>query len=408
MLLRPVSENRDGPTRAREGSSAGRGGRGRVLLVDDDRPLRVALGRAVTRAGFEVDMAASGRAAADLLMQKTYDVVLSDITMPDGDGVSLLRTVRERFADLPVILMTGNPELSTAVRAVALGAFEYLLKPFTTKDLLETLGRANVLHRLARLKREALELVSSGGMGAADRTGLEVSFDRALGSMWMAYQPIVRMSDRTLFGYEALMRTDEKSLPHPGAILDAAERLGRLPDLGRRVRELAVSPMDRAGDGTLLFVNLHSSDLSDDSLFSVTSSFGALSSRIVLEITERTSLDDVVDARARVGELRNLGFRIAIDDLGAGYAGLTSFATLEPEIVKIDMSLVRGVDASPTKRKLVQSVVTLCKDLGMLVVAEGIETTTERDTLAALGCDLLQGYLLGRPSKAFPAFTWGA
>ena len=157
-----------------------------------------------------------------------------------------------------------------------------------------------------------------------------------------------------------------------------------------------------------MFVNLHSSDLADESLFAVASSFGSLRTRIVLEVTERASLDNVLDAKARVGELRKLGFRIAVDDLGAGYAGLTSFATLEPEIVKIDMSLVRGVDANPTKRKLVQSVVTLCKDLGMLVVAEGIETTAERDTLVSLGCDLLQGYLLGRPAKAFPAFTWGA
>ena len=386
--------------------SVGGGGRGRLLLVDDDGPLKAALGRTLARAGFEVDMASNASGAAELLASSNYDVVLSDIAMPGGDGLQLLRTVRQRFADLPVVLMTGSPELSTAVKAVALGAFDYLVKPVDTKALLEILSRANVLHRLARLKREALELVSAGGMGASDRTGLEMSFDRALGSMWIAYQPIVRTSDQSLFGYEALMRSDEKSLPHPGAILDAAERLGRLQDLGRRVRDLSVGPMDMARDTTLLFVNLHASDLADDALFSVASSFGALSHRIVLEITERASLDHVTDAKGRIASLRALGFRIAVDDLGAGYAGLTSFATLEPEIVKIDMSLVRGVDSNATKQKLVQSVVTLCKDLGMLVVAEGIETKAERDALVSFGCDLLQGYLLGRPAKAFPAFAW--
>jgi EAL domain-containing protein (putative c-di-GMP-specific phosphodiesterase class I) len=386
--------------------SVGGGGRGRLLLVDDDGPLKAALGRTLARAGFEIDMAKNAVSASELLTNGSYDVVLSDIAMPGGDGLQLLRAVRQRFADLPVVLMTGSPELSTAVKAVALGAFDYLVKPVETKALLETLGRANVLHRLARLKREALELVSAGGMGASDRTGLEMSFDRALGSMWTAYQPIVRTSDRTLFGYEALMRSDEKSLPHPGAILDAAERLGRLHDLGRRVRDLAVSPMDGAPESALLFVNLHASDLADDALFAAASSFGALAKRIVLEITERASLDGVTDARGRIGALRALGFRIAVDDLGAGYAGLTSFATLEPEIVKIDMSLVRGIDANATKQKLVKSVVTLCKDLGMLVVAEGIETKPERDVLVSFGCDLLQGYLLGRPAKAFPPFAW--
>jgi EAL domain-containing protein (putative c-di-GMP-specific phosphodiesterase class I) len=101
-----------------------------------------------------------------------------------------------------------------------------------------------------------------------------------------------------------------------------------------------------------------------------------------------------------------MGFRIAIDDLGAGYAGLTSFATLEPEFVKLDMSLVRDVDRNPTKEKLIRSMTSLCKDLGMMVVAEGVETLAEREVLERLGCDLLQGYLLAKPGKPFPAFSW--
>ena len=101
-----------------------------------------------------------------------------------------------------------------------------------------------------------------------------------------------------------------------------------------------------------------------------------------------------------------MGFRIAIDDLGAGYAGLTSFATLEPEFVKLDMSLVRDVDKNPTKKKLVRSMTSLCRDLGMLVVAEGVETLAERDVLVEAGCDLLQGYLLAKPGKPFPEFAW--
>ncbi len=107
-----------------------------------------------------------------------------------------------------------------------------------------------------------------------------------------------------------------------------------------------------------------------------------------------------------IAELRGLGFRIAIDDLGAGYAGLTSFATLEPEFVKLDMSLIRGVDKNPVKEKLVRSMTTLCKDLGMSVVAEGIETIEEREALVHAGVDLLQGYLLAKPGKPFPSFGW--
>ncbi|MFL5249475.1 MAG: EAL domain-containing protein, partial [Myxococcales bacterium] len=96
-----------------------------------------------------------------------------------------------------------------------------------------------------------------------------------------------------------------------------------------------------------------------------------------------------------------MGYRIAVDDLGAGYAGLTSFTQLEPHIVKLDMSLIRGVHEEPTKRKLVSSIVDLCEDLGISVVAEGVETLHERDALEKIGCPLLQGYLFGKPDKPF-------
>ncbi len=100
--------------------------------------------------------------------------------------------------------------------------------------------------------------------------------------------------------------------------------------------------------------------------------------------------------------LRALGYRIAIDDLGAGYAGLTSFAQLEPEVVKVDMSLVRGIDSSAVKQKLVRSIIALCTELGIQLVAEGIETAAERDMLINLGADLCQGYLFAKPGRGFP------
>jgi EAL domain-containing protein (putative c-di-GMP-specific phosphodiesterase class I) len=103
--------------------------------------------------------------------------------------------------------------------------------------------------------------------------------------------------------------------------------------------------------------------------------------------------------------LRRLGYRLAVDDLGAGYAGLTSFAALNPHVVKLDMSLVRGADHEPVKQRVIASMTSLCKEFGIMVVAEGIETTAERDTVIALGCDLVQGFLLGRPLEAEAALA---
>jgi EAL domain-containing protein (putative c-di-GMP-specific phosphodiesterase class I) len=157
---------------------------------------------------------------------------------------------------------------------------------------------------------------------------------------------------------------------------------------------------------TLLFVNLHARDLTDESLAEPSSPLSSIASRVVFEITERASLDEVKDVRGTVTRLREMGFRIALDDLGAGYAGLTSFAHLEPEFVKLDMSLVRDVHQNAVKQKLVRSMARLCKDMGITVVAEGIEVVEERDSVVDLGCDLLQGYLLARPGRPFPEVTW--
>jgi EAL domain-containing protein (putative c-di-GMP-specific phosphodiesterase class I) len=231
---------------------------------------------------------------------------------------------------------------------------------------------------------------------------LELVLDRALSSLWMAYQPIVHAANGSLFGYEALPRSDDPALPDPGAFLAAAGQLGRVHDVGRVVRRKASEPMNRLSLPALLFVNLHAVELSDETLTSPSAPLTAIASRVVLKITERASLESIDDVPSRVARLRELGFRIAIDDLGAGHSGLTSVARLEPEFVKLDMSLVRDVHKSPVKRKVVRSMTALFKDMGIAVVAEGIEVVAERDTIVELGCDLLQGLLFARPGRAFP------
>ncbi len=189
-------------------------------------------------------------------------------------------------------------------------------------------------------------------------------------------------------------------------MIDAAERLDALELLGRTIRERAAQPMLENAEEQVLFVNLHVTDLLDRQLVDPSTPLSRIARRVVLEITERSSLDEVKDVRARVAELREMGFRIAIDDMGAGYAGLTSFALLEPEVVKLDMSLVRDVHLSATKQKVIRSMTSLCKDMGMLVVAEGVENAAERDALMELDCDLLQGFFFARPGRPFPEVQW--
>ena len=259
---------------------------------------------------------------------------------------------------------------------------------------------------VARECGEPRILRPSGQPRALDEIGggalLGASLDRALDSLWMAYQPIVDAVAGSLFGYEALLCSDEPALCGPGAVLDAAERLGRVHDLGRAVRCRAIEPMQNAPPPALLFINLHPMELTDEELTALSAPLTSMASRVVLEITERSSLEWIDDIPFRLAQLRELGFRIAIDDLGVGYSGLASFAQLEPEFVKLDKSLIRDVHKNPIKQKLVRSMTALCKDMGITVIAEGIELIEERDTIVELGCDLLQGYLLAQPGRAFP------
>jgi len=151
-----------------------------------------------------------------------------------------------------------------------------------------------------------------------------------------------------------------------------------------------------------IFVNLHVLDLEDEDLFDPATPLAAFATRIHFEITERAALERVKDAQPRITRLRALGYRIAIDDLGEGYSGLTSFAHLEPEAVKLDMSLIRGIETVPMKRKLVRAMATLCRELDARLIAEGVETAAERDTIVELGGDLLQGFLFAKPDFPFP------
>jgi EAL domain-containing protein (putative c-di-GMP-specific phosphodiesterase class I) len=176
--------------------------------------------------------------------------------------------------------------------------------------------------------------------------------------------------------------------------------------LGRRIWQSAGEILRANQDNWFLFVNLHPDELMDARLLSADSPFAGAAHRVVLEITERASLASNHDVKARAAALRAQGFRLAVDDLGAGYAGLSTFALLEPEIVKIDMTLTRGIDQSPVKQKLVASMLALCSEIGVETVVEGVETPAERDMLIGLGCDLLQGFLFAHPGPPFPVPQW--
>ncbi len=379
--------------------------KGHVMLVEDNAYLRTALERTLRNAGYEVTVIDDGAVALERIKSQRPDVLLSDLDLPGLDGVSLLRHVREIDLDVPVLLMTGSPSLDTAIQALELGALKYFVKPCGPEEILRATEYAVNMHRMTRLKREVLIHMGFDGAVAGDRAGLEATFERALQTLWMAWQPIVSWSENRVFAYEGLVRTKEMALANPTLLIGAAERLGALSRLAAAIHSKVGEALRAVPTDRTLFVNLHPRDLVDTTLFGPDSPLSDHAGRLVLELTERAALDQSHEAMDRVASLRRRGFRIAVDDLGAGFAGLTSVARLEPEVVKIDMSLVRDIDKHPRRLELLGGVVRSLDGLGMLVVCEGIETDAERAAVTSVGVDLLQGYLIGRPGPELVSWS---
>ena len=374
-----------------------------ILVVDDDPTVRTLLETSLKRNGFEVESAGDGRQALELITEHEFEAVISDIEMPEMTGIELMSEVRNINLDLPVVLLTGNADVNTAIKAVEYGALRYLTKPVRLGSVTETVRHAVMVHRLARVKRQILEASGHSATVPADLAGLVTSFDRSLENLWMAFQPIVNFRERRVHAYEALVRSDEPSLPTPNMILDAAEQLDRTNELGRAIRAAAAKAFETLGGSELIFVNLLPRDLLDDELYEEDAPLSRHAGRVVLEITERASLHRIDGLARRVDALRDLGFRLAVDDLGAGHSGLACFVQLNPEVAKIDMSLVRDIDADPTKQALVRSMADVCGDMGIDTVAEGAETEGEIRTLAEIGVPLIQGFGIAKPGRPYPS-----
>lgn len=376
----------------------------KVLIVDDDVVLLGVLQRALQDGAMQISIASSGSAALAELSTRRFDALVSDIQMPGMTGLKLLRDVREFDLDLPVVLTTGYPDVKTAATAIEYGAFQYLIKPLDLTRLRAVVERAIEYGRECRCRRDGPGF-GSGSFYVGDRAGLEATFGRALLSLSLVYQPVVRAADSAVFGYEVLLRSRELLLPHPRAVLKAAEKLRRVYDVGRAVRDLVALEAEQGPElHSVLFVNLHPEDLSDPALYLPSGALTRIASRVVLELNDRAALEHVTDLPARVSRLRALGFRIGVG-IGIDSAGESSpsrratanFEHVEVDFAKIDLGLLRGIYDAAEKRGIIESLVQSCHARGRLVIAQGIENAAERDVVLEGACDFSQGYFFGRP-----------
>ena len=184
-------------------------------------------------------------------------------------------------------------------------------------------------------------------------------------------------------------------LVNPQELLRFASSLDQVNALASVIRGRAIEVLRRRQDITV-FINVDVEDLMGP-LADGPDPLDEFAHRVVLEVTERSPISKLSEVRVRASALRERGYRFAIDDLGGGYAGLSSLALIEPDFVKIDKTLVRGVDREPVRQKIIESLVSLCRQLRIVCIVGGVETEGERDALLSLHCELMQGYLFGRP-----------
>ncbi|RLB60045.1 MAG: hypothetical protein DRI90_14625 [Deltaproteobacteria bacterium] len=215
------------------------------------------------------------------------------------------------------------------------------------------------------------------------------------------YQPIVDSHTHAVVAYEALCRPTHECFPGPAVLFETAESAGRVISLGRACRTVSMSPADQLDDDCLLFINLHPREL-DDAALMHEEPLARWASRLVFEITETAAIEDYDRVRAVIKALRGHGARIALDDLGAGYAGLNSLAQLQPDFVKLDMALIRRIHTKSATRRLVKHILEFCSGEDIPVISEGVETAEEHDMVRKIGCPLMQGDFLAKPGPPFP------
>lgn len=243
-------------------------------------------------------------------------------------------------------------------------------------------------------------------------TELDVAreFDKIISQQLLMplFMPIVNTQSRTILGYESLIRGPASSPLHsPSSLFKTAHRLGRILELELLCREVSMRRFKHLGLEGKMFLNVTPStllepDFREGMTLNLIKQIGFDPDRIVIEITEQFPIDDYALMKEATSHYRQMGFEVALDDLGAGYSGLRSWSELCPQYVKIDRHFIEGIDSAIIKQEFVRSIIEVARTIKCQVIAEGIERIEEYRLLNDLGIKLQQGYYFSRPTALPP------
>jgi diguanylate cyclase (GGDEF)-like protein len=222
------------------------------------------------------------------------------------------------------------------------------------------------------------------------------------------FQPIVHLQTRQIYGYEGLTRGPVNTVLHsPTQLFEAATRAGRLAELDLMCRQAVIKRFAQLSLPGRLFINVDPFSLVHEHFregrtLEFIEQAGLQPSQLIIELTETHPVEDVQLMQQAMLHYREMGFRVALDDLGAGYSGLKLWSEIRPDIVKIDRHFIHGVDKDRTKQQFVTTILKTATALGCRVITEGVETDSEYATLRKIGVEMLQGYYFCRPTEVPP------
>ena len=380
----------------------------RVLIVDDEAIQRLILARCVEMLGWKADTAASLDEAVAKFSAHSHDVVVIDLCLGEQDGMHLLRHLHSGHGDPSVIFVSGVDDRIRAAafriaRDLGLRVAGTLAKPIDPYSL-----HALLLSNPTRMSTSARRPT---GCPSAEE------FDHALRNdeIHTEYQPKTDLMTGEIVGVEALARwrSPTRGLVSPEQFVPIAEQSDLINKLTYRVLEDAIFACRQwreSRPNCSVAVNISPHVLSDPKLLpaidAILSQNRLPPGALIAEVTESTMISNLPVATEVLTRLSIRGVRVSMDDFGTGYSSLLSLLRMPFTELKIDRSFVAVCKTDPEAWKIVRATVSLARELGMRVVAEGIETEDLSDRLRDVGCDMGQGWYFGRPMRADAMMRW--
>jgi len=378
-----------------------------VLIAEDDPGAREALAELIEG---EASLALVAKAedadqAISLAARHRPDVALLDVRMPFGGGPKATREIRLCSPRTHVLALSFMDDRETVLDMIRSGADGYLVKGGSAEEIFDAIrssaqGNSRLSDRVtpgvvrelaAQLNRE--KLASLQRDVHAQRTRLLIRGE----SIRMAFQPIFDLNSGEVLGVEALARFPGPPVRSPAEWLAEAEEVGLRVELELSILKGTLGHLEDLTQGPFLSINL--SPLTVVSSFFPEALGGAPAERIVVEITEHAPVGDYNGLNEALAIPRSRGVRLAIDDAGAGFASLRHVVQLAPEFIKLDRAMTGDIATNPTQRAMASALISFALDTGATIVAEGIETKAQLDTLRALGVQGGQGFYLAPPGS---------